>query len=160
MFVYRQKTAYELLISDWSADVCSSDLTRSSAPSGVSALSLSMCSLPFSMMPPGIVPVRAARPNSFSRVSSRALRSASRSPGRSGTASRAVCSIACGGTRSCLRRSEEHTSELPSLMRISYAVFCLKKKKANKDRKQQSDCPKIPKQQDARQTYYLQIIDL
>src|SRR3546814_10452865 len=27
------------------------------------------------------------------------------------------------------RRSEEHTSELPSLMRISYAVFCLKNKK-------------------------------
>src|SRR3546814_9545588 len=31
-----------------------------------------------------------------------------------------------------LRRSEEHTSELQSLMRISYAVFCLKKK-TNKD---------------------------
>src|SRR3546814_9408218 len=30
-----------------------------------------------------------------------------------------------------LRRSEEHTSELPSLMRISYAVFCLKKQKIN-----------------------------
>src|SRR3546814_3129463 len=30
------------------------------------------------------------------------------------------------------RRSEEHTSELQSLMRISYAVFCLKKKKNNK----------------------------
>src|SRR3546814_8536755 len=29
-------------------------------------------------------------------------------------------------------RSEEHTSELQSLMRISYAVFCLKKKKNNK----------------------------
>src|SRR3546814_9655855 len=29
-------------------------------------------------------------------------------------------------------RSEEHTSELQSLMRISYAVFCLKKKKRNK----------------------------
>src|SRR3546814_4690959 len=29
----------------------------------------------------------------------------------------------------CLHRSEEHTSELQSLMRISYAVFCLKKKK-------------------------------
>src|SRR3546814_10016802 len=29
-------------------------------------------------------------------------------------------------------RSEEHTSELQSLMRISYAVFCLKKKKENK----------------------------
>src|SRR3546814_8648594 len=30
-----------------------------------------------------------------------------------------------------LSRSEEHTSELQSLMRISYAVFCLKKKKHN-----------------------------
>src|SRR3546814_4445760 len=30
-----------------------------------------------------------------------------------------------------LFRSEEHTSELQSLMRISYAVFCLKKKKTN-----------------------------
>src|SRR3546814_9174985 len=29
------------------------------------------------------------------------------------------------------RRSEEHTSELQSLMRISYAVFCLKQKKTN-----------------------------
>src|SRR3546814_4015316 len=32
-------------------------------------------------------------------------------------------------TRRSGSRSEEHTSELPSLMRISYAVFCLKKKK-------------------------------
>src|SRR3546814_8454692 len=32
------------------------------------------------------------------------------------------------GTRA-IRRSEEHTSELQSLIRISYAVFCLKKKK-------------------------------
>src|SRR3546814_3177574 len=32
-------------------------------------------------------------------------------------------------TCSCGHRSEEHTSELQSLMRISYAVFCLKKKK-------------------------------
>src|SRR3546814_7416658 len=35
-------------------------------------------------------------------------------------------------TRSPLRRSEEHTSELQSLMRISYAVFCLKKKMKKK----------------------------
>src|SRR3546814_9166401 len=34
-----------------------------------------------------------------------------------------------------IRRSEEHTSELQSLMRISYAVFCLKKKKNLKTRK-------------------------
>src|SRR3546814_1141806 len=32
------------------------------------------------------------------------------------------------------QRSEEHTSELQSLMRISYAVFCLKKKKIKKDK--------------------------
>src|SRR3546814_2080083 len=47
-----------------------------------------------------------------------------------------------GVERSALRkqnfippRSEEHTSELQSLMRISYAVFCLKKKKKNKNNK-------------------------
>src|SRR3546814_5478675 len=41
--------------------------------------------------------------------------------------------IACRGCADCAgpvpaHRSEEHTSELQSLMRISYAVFCLKKK--------------------------------
>src|SRR3546814_9205316 len=35
----------------------------------------------------------------------------------------------CPGSRAGVGRSEEHTSELQSLMRISYAVFCLKKKK-------------------------------
>src|SRR3546814_2701525 len=35
------------------------------------------------------------------------------------------------GERRHLARSEEHTSELQSLMRISYDVFCLKKKKQN-----------------------------
>src|SRR3546814_4945081 len=33
-----------------------------------------------------------------------------------------------GGEHPLVKRSEEHTSELQSLMRISYAVFCLKKK--------------------------------
>src|SRR3546814_7234937 len=37
-----------------------------------------------------------------------------------------------GARRAADRRSEEHTSELQSLMRISYAVFCLKKKKNEK----------------------------
>src|SRR3546814_3080883 len=42
-----------------------------------------------------------------------------------------VRALAQGGShgRAPFRRSEEHTSELQSLMRISYAVFCLKKKK-------------------------------
>src|SRR3546814_10734296 len=36
-----------------------------------------------------------------------------------------------GRVRAATLRSEEHTSELQSLMRISYAVFCLKKKKTS-----------------------------
>src|SRR3546814_2533754 len=44
-----------------------------------------------------------------------------------------------------LVRSEEHTSELQSLMRISYAVFCLKKKKTTRNtqlkQQQQSSTP-------------------
>src|SRR3546814_978624 len=43
-------------------------------------------------------------------------------------ADRAFAAGAVFGARHFGRRSEEHTSELQSLMRISYAVFCLKKK--------------------------------
>src|SRR3546814_10795608 len=51
---------------------------------------------------------------------------------------RSVDADAAPSTRSSKRqgtqaRSEEHTSELQSLMRISYAVFCLKKKKKQKN---------------------------
>src|SRR3546814_9893454 len=42
----------------------------------------------------------------------------------------ATYSSTCTNPKKC--RSEEHTSELQSLMRISYAVFCLKKKKTTK----------------------------
>src|SRR3546814_17215157 len=55
-----------------------------------------------------------------------------RSPARLGwTVGRLWMRPAIDGGRSAARymRSEEHTSELQSLMRISYAVFCLKKKK-------------------------------
>src|SRR3546814_6917141 len=41
------------------------------------------------------------------------------------------------------RRSEEHTSELQSLMRISYAVFCLKKKNKTKKKTYTSDTKNI-----------------
>src|SRR3546814_8571167 len=40
----------------------------------------------------------------------------------------AICPVEQGQPVSGIVRSEEHTSELQSLMRISYAVFCLKKK--------------------------------
>src|SRR3546814_2186460 len=46
-----------------------------------------------------------------------------------------AAAVLAAGLATLLARSEEHTSELQSLMRISYAVFCLKKKK--KTQKQQ-----------------------
>src|SRR3546814_3189412 len=45
------------------------------------------------------------------------------------------CRGAEGRRRDCRSRSEEHTSELQSLMRISYAVFCLKKKNKHQTNK-------------------------
>src|SRR3546814_5683552 len=50
--------------------------------------------------------------------------SPSRKPGVSG----ATAVVTCSAQAARLARSEEHTSELQSLMRISYAVFCLKNK--------------------------------
>src|SRR3546814_1656836 len=52
---------------------------------------------------------------------------------RRGTASARSCAFHCRGKEKYAGedRSEEHTSELQSLMRISYAVFCLKKKNTN-----------------------------
>src|SRR3546814_1157625 len=60
---------------------------------------------------------------------------------------RASISVICPRMFRCpttCERSEEHTSELQSLMRISYAVFCLKKKKKKKDAKEHEH--KTPKQ--------------
>src|SRR3546814_2474057 len=52
--------------------------------------------------------------------------------GRASSTQRATAGSASNSARRAARRSEEHTSELQSLMRTSYAVFCLKKKKKNK----------------------------
>src|SRR3546814_2338916 len=60
----------------------------------------------------------------------RLRRRAPRPPGRRGARAIADRPRHAGpGARMAPPRSEEHTSELQSLMRISYAVFCLKKKK-------------------------------
>src|SRR3546814_10208129 len=68
----------------------------------------------------GLLPgteLTSSRPPRFDRLGTRILPRVRREP----------------GIRSSSRaRSEEHTSELQSLMRISYAVFCLKKKKLKK----------------------------
>src|SRR3546814_7061978 len=75
---------------------------------------------------------------SFSITTARVSGTAGRGNGT--ICSSSVSSLAAGPLRSrrtsslnaALKRSEEHTSELQSLMRISYAVFCLKKKKKHK----------------------------
>src|SRR3546814_8291295 len=97
-------------ISDWSSDVCSSDL-------GVDGETV--------RRPGGGIGLRAGRPAAWR------LRL---SPGLSGGAilSRSEGLPDLRGDREYpahdhRARSEEHTAELQSLMRISYAVFCLKK---------------------------------
>src|SRR3546814_7444269 len=86
-------------ISDWSSDVCSSDLVRRDVTA------------PFRF------------PRFF-------VTNPSPCPYLPGRSERKVFTELSGENASELNdRSEEHTSELQSLMRISYAVFCLKKKK-------------------------------
>src|SRR3546814_9794384 len=81
-------------ISDWSSDVCSSDLLEHG--------------LSLEVHPSGIGPLVQAKDRHMNKV------------------------FLAGRITSDITRSEEHTSELQSLMRISYAVFCLKKKKTHK----------------------------
>src|SRR3546814_7685427 len=125
---FKQKTAYEMLISDWSSDVCSSDLNavllRRNARSARrwTGRGRRRFQLPrFRPLPRRRDP-RARydlRESDLWHAADRHGRRwpLHRQPARNRQADRD------GG------RSEEHTSELQSLMRISYAVFCLKKKK-------------------------------
>src|SRR3546814_4423986 len=112
LFFFKQKTAYEMRISDWSSDVCSSDLScpGSSRPaaSRVHFLCLS---------------VWASLVCSHCHIFRRRLSANRRRPARPPKFDRVAF------LQERYWRSEEHTSELQSLMRISYAVFCWKKKK-------------------------------
>src|SRR3546814_5761938 len=118
VFFIKQKTADEWRISDWSSDVCSSDLTasrwRESKPSGRRPTIACASAVPR--------PKRTRPPRKPKRPDS---------AWTSSVASRPTKAESGAGKSQAIknRRSEEHTSELQSLMRISYAVFCLKKKK-------------------------------
>src|SRR3546814_6520486 len=74
VFFFKQKTAYEMRISDWSSDVCSSDLTPTTSPPAASAAS-------------AITPIRPTRPPPKTR---RTPFSASRQIGRASCRER-VC---------------------------------------------------------------------
>src|SRR3546814_2632830 len=135
-FFFKQKTAYEMRISDWSSDVCSSDLR---------ALEI-LVNADVGLGPD----VRQARRSGQPRPDGprdRQNRTVHLQPvlldTRGEGEDKAVgifpvfMHVAQGdvahqnGAVKKPGRSEEHTSELPSLMRISYAVFCLHKKKHN-----------------------------
>src|SRR3546814_5900599 len=126
-FFFKQKTAYEMRISDWSSDVCSSDLfapkqqtmrkcgeSRFQAPGPAQTAARTPKKVPDERYGERITPAGSCPPYG------------QEGPSRSGCIPRSVREA----------RSEEHTSELQSLMRISYAVFCLKKKKHTKTHQQ------------------------
>src|SRR3546814_8734696 len=125
-FFFKQKTAYEMRISDWSSDVCSSDLPHQRLEiSCASPLDPLNVRLPDKRINNLIVAKgqsdgrdRRYRRSQFHAVAGPRAGSASRVRGA------AVAQHGRGGAHQ--RRSEEHPSELPSLIRIAYAVFCLK----------------------------------
>src|SRR3546814_1042933 len=114
-FFFKQKTAYEMRISDWSSDVCSSDVLARQQPHFPTEAALA-----------GHDVLLGAALDQIGRKAG--IRRRERAVGGGAPA----IFGAHRGDRSDQPRSEEHTSELQSLMRISYAVFCLKKKKTNK----------------------------
>src|SRR3546814_3229464 len=102
-------------ISDWSSDVCSSDLLAATTPQS-GAEDLYADAVLFEI---------AAQDFGFDRIGSGVH---GVHVGRLYGVRRRNGEFCCVDTRTGAARSEEHTSELQSLMRISYAVFCLKKK--------------------------------
>src|SRR3546814_4592798 len=123
-FFFKQKTAYEMRISDWSSDVCSSDLLHRLG--GVLLRLQPVLRLHTLGHEHDGVGMRGFAKGGPLPLFLRALREADLGGDeRAGIGGeRAVAEI--------VGRSEEHTSELQSLMRISYAVFCLKKNKNTK----------------------------
>src|SRR3546814_4732610 len=111
-FFVKQKTAYEMRISDWSSDVCSSDLT---ARGRLKVIERELADETEQEQRAGLV-----QSLEIARAAAQILETR-----------KAEHEIFSANLDRLDDRSEEHTSELQSLMRISYAVFCLKKKKPN-----------------------------
>src|SRR3546814_4242795 len=131
-------------ISDWSSDVCSSDLAEcGDRATGICSRGVSRArdALAAAFRPPrghgstlDDVEIAGARAVALSP------RSDFRDPAERGRPRVAAQFPAAPSLRRTLNpggpRSEEHTSELQSLIRISYAVFCLKKKNRPQHRTQ------------------------
>src|SRR3546814_2174145 len=106
-------------ISDWSSDVCSSDLMPRGDHRLRDAARAREAQIPEQLVEPD-APRRARTRHASLRPSSSSA--ASPAKGLCGEGVRRGARSGRGG------RSEEHTSELQSLMRSSYAVFCLERK--------------------------------
>src|SRR3546814_1573633 len=132
VFLFKQKTAYEVRIRDWSSDVCSSDLrcpphSRAGEPDPVIFLEPKrLYNGPFDGHHERPVTSWAGHPLGDVPEDHYSVPLGKAVVRRQGSA---ATILAYGTMVHVAERSEEHTSELQSLMRISYAVFCLKKKK-------------------------------
>src|SRR3546814_8382428 len=120
-------------ISDWSSDVCSSDLLREGRHrKAVEAAGAGRNRPAVERAPPCLRDRRlglAHRQRLLLRADRCRSLALARGRLRAGPAAAGARRTGAAAQRRD-RRSEEHTSELQSLMRISYAVFCLKKKNA------------------------------
>src|SRR3546814_1477086 len=112
-------------ISDWSSDVCSSDLSCAALSTWRNRWD--WMSLPRAWKASSNLHSSPAAAAIFIKASSAPARWQARNWRSLYEAG--LLSGTPAATPPPLPRSEEHTSELQSLMRISYAVFCLKKKK-------------------------------
>src|SRR3546814_5031401 len=142
-FFFKQKTAYEMRISDWSSDVCSSDLLDGATGDGVYTLPFDIGKrsrfggiettgdLAFDAEHVEVL-ARFKRGDLYDSRMVDDLRQALVATGLFATvaAEPQPTGESAGDDTEyvtmLVTRSEEHTSELQSLMRISYAVFCLK----------------------------------
>src|SRR3546814_1983489 len=139
-FFFKQKPAYGLRISDWSSDVCSSDLVAGQGVAAGPGIDLVVAGAGI-----GIAGGRGEVDRLGQAVRAAGERATGSQIGAIGVDREVVAAGrgrrgAAGGRRVVgerlravagrqgVARSEEHTSELQSLMRNSYAVFCLKKK--------------------------------
>src|SRR3546814_7149175 len=147
-FFCKQKTAYDLRISDWSSDVCSSDLMppvaskKSHWPDaywvslGVNNACLRASSWMYSTF--GLAAISRINASAPARPSLRPALMTSASTDNRRRDCTDIARDLLTRDSDCTRlaellysaRSEEHTSELQSLMRNSYAVLCLQKTKA------------------------------
>src|SRR3546814_8463767 len=118
-------------ISDWSSDVCSSDLEDASARLGVGRRQFYNLLASYRERLKG-ASAHGHRNGARRRIDERKETVIAQAIEVAGEAARMRDVQALAAQ---LSRSEEHTSELQSLMRISYAVFCLKKKTQNKSTK-------------------------